>query len=37
MWKLAIQILENTNRILKQLSTIINTLKELMEVMNNEN
>lgn len=38
MWKTIIQILENTNKILEQLSIVINTLKELIEgINNNEN
>lgn len=37
MWKLIIQILENTKVILKQLSIVIDSLKELLEGINNEN
>ena len=37
MWKMTIQILKNTKAILKEISILIDTLKRLLEVIDNEN
>lgn len=37
MWKLVIQILENTKKIIEQLTIVIDSLKELLEGIDNEN
>lgn len=37
MWKLIIEILENTKAILNQLTIVIISLKEILEAIDNEN